>query len=245
MSGPLVWISGGSGGIGAALVATVPWPDARVISISRRRPPDVEHLAADLSDPASWRVVAESFLSELREFDGEAAVFIHAAATLEPIGFAAEVDPDAYASNVVLNSAVPQVLGQAFLVAARHCRARRHLVMLTSGAARTVYPGWSSYGAGKAAVDQWVRTAGAEEAERDGTHVMAVAPGTVATAMQALLRAASEHAFPKRQKFVDLYDAGQLAHPPAAARAIWSLLDRELPNGAVVDVRALAAQPGG
>ena len=31
------------------------------------------------------------------------------------------------------------------------------------GAAGNVYEGWTSYGAGKAAVDQWVRTAGAEQ----------------------------------------------------------------------------------
>lgn len=237
-----MWVSGGSSGIGGALTATVPWPGARVISISRRPAAGTEHLPADLSDPSSWPVVAASFADGLSGFTGRAAVFVHAAATLDPLGFAGEVEPAAYAANVVLNSAVPQVLGQAFLAAARQCHARRHLVILTSGAARTVYPGWSSYGAGKAAVDQWVRTAGVEEAERGGTHVMAVAPGTVATAMQEMLRATPERAFPGRQKFVDLHEAGQLADPGVVARAIWSLLDAGLPNGAVVDLRELAAR---
>jgi Short-chain dehydrogenases of various substrate specificities len=133
MSEALVWISGGSGGIGRALAAAVPWDGARVIDISRRGSPDLEHVEADLSDSASWGTVAQSFERELRAFSGDVVVFIHAAGTLEPMGFAGEVDSDSYARNVVLNSAAPQTLGHGFLAAAREVDARRHLVMLTSG----------------------------------------------------------------------------------------------------------------
>ncbi|MDQ1413257.1 MAG: hypothetical protein QOE07_1845, partial [Acidimicrobiaceae bacterium] len=38
----LVWISGASGGIGRALVDSVPWPSARIIGISRRPAPGTE-----------------------------------------------------------------------------------------------------------------------------------------------------------------------------------------------------------
>ena len=74
MAKSLVWISGASSGIGAALVATVPFEDARVIGISRGEPSGAEHLEADLADPASWSTVAESFRRELDGFDGEAVV---------------------------------------------------------------------------------------------------------------------------------------------------------------------------
>src|SRR5947208_6657341 len=145
MTASLIWISGASSGIGEALARTVPWDDARIIGISRRRPEGMDHAEADLSDPSSWQVVGDSFRQELGSFDGERAVFIHAAGTIEPIGFAGEVDTNAYAANVLLNSAAPQVLGHLFLAAARDVPAERHLVMLTSGAANSVYPGWSSY----------------------------------------------------------------------------------------------------
>ena len=96
MGEALVWISGASGGIGQALIRTVPWPGARVIGISRRPgapqgagsdgPAGAEHLEADLAEPSQWGVVGSSFSRELTGFGGERAVFIHAAGTLDPIG---------------------------------------------------------------------------------------------------------------------------------------------------------------
>ncbi len=241
MSDTLIWISGASSGIGKALAAAVPWSDARLIDISRRGAPDAEHVEADLSDPSSWPVVAESFRRELEDFSGERVVFVHAAGTIQPISFAGEVDFDEYAANVVLNSAAPQVLGHAFLAAARKVEAQRQLLMLTSGAAQSVYPGWSSYGAGKAAVDQWVRNVGAEQEDRGGVHVVAVTPGTVDTGMQEQIRQTAERDFPKRQKFVELHERGQLADVETVAKDIWDLLDAGLENGAVVDLREVSA----
>jgi benzil reductase ((S)-benzoin forming) len=238
----LVWISGASGGIGQALVESVPWPSARIIGISRSPAGGTEHLAVDLADPAEWDKVAASFRRELAGFEGDRVVFIHAAGTLEPMGFAGEVDTAAYRRNVLLNAASPQVLGHMFLAAAAGLAgARRHLVVLTSGAARSVYPGWSSYGAAKAAVDQWVRNAGAEQELRGGTQVLAVAPGTVDTGMQALIRSTDADDFPPRQKFLDLHEAGKLTPPAEAAAKTWRLLDAGLANGSVIDLRDLPA----
>lgn len=249
MSPVLVWISGASGGIGLSLARSLPWEGARIIGVSRHPPSlpvqgldsaEFEHLEADLSGPAGWSLVAASFHRELDRFDGERVVFVHAAGTVEPVGFAAEVDTESYVPNVVLNSAAPQVLGHMFLVATAGMQDRhRHLVMITSGAAKGVYAGWSSYGAGKAAVDQWVRNAGAEQAMRGGVQVLAVAPGTVDTGMQARLRAATERDFPSRAKFVDLYDRGGLADPDDIARRIWSLVVKGRPTGSVLDLRDL------
>jgi len=240
MSKALVWITGASSGIGAALAGTLPWEGARLIGVSRRKPPSGEHLEADLADPPSWQAVGDSFRQELASWSGDRVVFVHAAGVLEPVGFAGEVDGASYARNVILNSAAPQVLGHMFLAAAVHLDARRQILMLTSGAARSVYPGWASYGAAKAAVDQWVRDVGAEQDLRGGVELIAVGPGTVATGMQEQLRQTGEKDFPKRQKFVELHERGELADPDQVAKEIWALLDRGLDNGSVVDLRELA-----
>ncbi len=235
----LAWISGASSGIGAALAAAPPSDDTRVIDISRRGAPGLEHVEADLADPGSWAAVAQSFQHELDGWAGERVVFFHAAGVVDPIGFAGEVDAGAYERAVLLNSAAPQVLGHHFLAAVRDVDARRHLVMLTSGAAQSVYPGWSQYGAGKAAVDQWVRVAGAEQEIRGGVAVLAVGPGTVDTGMQERIRDTPEEDFPNRRKFVDLHEGGGLADPADVAAELWALLDAGLDNGAVVDLRKL------
>jgi benzil reductase ((S)-benzoin forming) len=238
----LIFISGASSGIGLALARSAPWPRARVIDVSRRGAPGLEHFAADLAEPEQWARVAELFAREIRGFRGERVVFVHAAGTLEPIGFAGEVDAAAYQRSVLLNAACPQVLGDAFLRAAQATRARCHLVLISSGAAHSVYQGWSAYGAGKAAVDQWTRTAGAEQARRGGrVHVLAVAPGIVATAMQEQIRATPPERFPEVARFVEFHAQHELREPGEVAPEIWALLARELPNGAVVDLRDLAA----
>ena len=242
MPGSLVIVSGASSGIGLALARSVPWPGSRVIDISRRGAPGLEHLAADLADPEQWTRVADFFEREISGFAGERVVFMHSAGTLEPIGFAGEVDAAAYRRAVLLNAACPQVLGDAFLRAARETRTECWLLLISSGAAHHVYEGWSAYGAGKAAVDQWVRTAGAEQARRGGrVRVLAVAPGIVATAMQEQIRATPAARFPEVARFVELFDTGQLREPAEVAAGIWALLERDLPNGAVVDLRDLAA----
>lgn len=237
----LVWISGASGGIGRALVRSLPWPQARVIGISRHGASDgIEHLQADLSDPASWARVARCFHDAVAGFDGGRIVFVQAAGTVDPIGYAGAVDTQRYVENVLLNGAATQVLGHLFIEAVRAIGARRHLMMITSGAARSVYPGWSSYGAAKAGVDQWVRDVGAEQGAR-GVQVLSVAPGTVNTPMQEQLRATTEAAFPQRQKFVDLFDQGKLSDPDLVARRMWRLIDEEHENGSVLDLRQLPA----
>lgn len=241
MTRSLVILSGGSSGIGLALVETVPWAEARVIDVSRRGAPGCEHLAADLSDPAAWPRVAELFEREVAGFAGERVVFFHSAGTLTPIGFAGEVPAEAYARNVLLNSAAPQVLGAAFLAAARRTEARCHLVMIGSGAARSIYEGWTSYGAGKAAADQWVRTAGAEQQRRGGrVSVLSVAPGVVATPMQEEIRATPERDFPDLARFIELHEEGDLREPKTVAQELWALLERDLENGSVLDLRDAA-----
>lgn len=246
----IVWITGASSGIGAALAAEIPFSPARIIDISRSgpatNPPEgsvIEHLPADLSDPSTWAGVEAHLGAQLGDFDGQRAVFVHNAGTIDPIGFAGEVDSEAYRRNVVLNSAAPQTLGHAFLkaIADSGFDGEAHLLMLTSGAASTPYEGWSSYSAGKAAVDMWVRAAGAEQARR-GTRcrVVAVAPGTVDTAMQTYLRTMDEADFPQVGKFHKRHASGQLTDPADAARGIWSVLDHDLDNGSVVDLRSLA-----
>ncbi|GAA1547878.1 SDR family oxidoreductase [Kribbella hippodromi] len=233
----LVWISGASAGIGAALAAAVPFPGARVVDISRGGG-TAEHFRADLSEPADWSRVADHFAAELAAYAGERVIFIHNAGTVTPIGPAAGADPAAYARAVLLNSAAPQVLGAAFLRASAHLSCERHLIMLSSGAAKTAYAGWSSYNAGKAAVEHWVRTVGQEQ-PADGCRVISVAPGVVDTAMQSAIRATDETDFPSVARFHDLKRSGALTTPEAAAAGIWSLVGRDLANGSTVDLRDL------
>jgi benzil reductase ((S)-benzoin forming) len=220
------------------MIETRPWLEARVWNLSRRAAPGAEHLAVDLATPEGWERAAACFERELTGFAGPLAVLIHAAGTLTPIRFAGEGDPAAYRANVLLNSAAPQILGDAFLRALARSETTGWLLQIGSGASRNVYEGWSGYCAGKAATDHWVRTAGAEQARRgDRCRLLCVAPGIVATPMQAEIRDTDEHDFPEVDRFQALHQEGALREPRDVARELWALRERELPNGAVIDLR--------
>lgn len=237
MSKPsVVFITGGSSGIGLAIARAVPF-EARVFNISRGAVEGLEHVPTDLSDPASWSRVAALFERELSGFDGPRAILVHSAGTLTPMGAAGDVDAAAYTRQVLLNSAAPQVLGDAFLRAAAGCSARCQLLIVGSGAGQTVYEGWSAYCGGKAATDHWVRTVGAEQARRSGCEVASVAPGVVDTPMQDEIRTTSERDFPDLPRFVELHHEGLLRDPAEVAADFWRLLDEGLENGAVIDLR--------
>ncbi len=246
MAASLVIVTGGSSGIGRALLEAAPFPDLRRVDVSRRGTPDpeVEHVKADLADPRAWPEVATALERKVAGFGGERVVFVQNAGTLQPMGYAGEVDPLGYTRQVLLNSAAPQVLGDAFLRIAAHTAARCTLVVIGSGAARSVYEGWSAYGAGKAAVDQWVRTVGAEQERRGGRcRLVSIAPGVVATAMQAEIREMSERDFPEVERFVELHESFALRDAHEVAREIWDLVVRDdFQNGEVLDLRDRAAR---
>src|ERR1700752_754959 len=73
----IVWITGATSGIGEALARTCPWPDAEIVSVSRREHPALETVLFDLTDMESWDRVGEHLTERLATFGGERAVFIH------------------------------------------------------------------------------------------------------------------------------------------------------------------------
>lgn len=234
----LVIVTGGSAGIGRALLAAAPaGADRLEVSRSGTDLDGVEHLTADLASPATWSEVGTELARRIAGSDADRVTVVHNAGTIEPIGFAGEVDPEAYTRAVLLNSGAPQVLGHHVLGALRdHPARRRELVLVSSGAAYKSYPGWSGYSAAKAAVDQWVRAVADEQARRGGVRVHAIAPGVVATGMHAVIRDTDERDFPSVERFRRLHAEGALLDPGDVARQLWEALDDPaLP--AVTDLR--------
>lgn len=104
------------------------------------------------------------------------------------------------------------------------------------------FAGETAYGAAKAAVDQWVRAAGDEQARRGEAQVISVNPGRVATAMHEHLRATQDDQLPGRREFIRLHEEGLLRDPRDVARRLWSLLDDQgIMPGQVLDLSGYPA----
>lgn len=238
----LVVITGASRGIGAGIAAAAESAGATVAACNRSQSEHELQLTADLGDPAAWPLFANWLDGLVDDSKPDKLTVVHNAATLTPIGFAGEVDAAGYTTNVLLNSAAPQVIGDAVVRTAHRAGVPTVLVQLSSGAGKNPYPGWTSYCASKAAVDMWVRSLGVEQAERnDLVRALSISPGVVATEMQAEIRSSDEKAFPNVERFQGMHAEGALADPTEVGAAIWTIAGQgDWANGTVGDLSLLA-----
>jgi benzil reductase ((S)-benzoin forming) len=218
VTGRVAVITGASRGLGAGLAARFAEHGVRLGLCARHEPagPDgadgVVTAAVDVTDAEA----VDRFAAEVADRLGPIDLWINNAGLLEPIARLRDADPAQLDAHVRTN-----VLGVLYGSRAYVRQVRTHdrggvLVNITSGAATSVYEGWSAYCATKAAVDQATRVIAAEEADA-GLRAYAVAPGVVDTDMQAMIRATSPEAFPQVERFRKMADTGAFNTPRSVA----------------------------
>lgn len=227
----LVWISGATSGIGAAMARSCPWPDAEITNLSRSAHESLRSIPLDLTRPDTWDAAIDDFTARLATFAGARAVFVHNAFHYRR-SFAGEGTPAEQRAEVTANVVAPLVLGDAFLRAARPAFERGvevGLVQMSSGAARLAYPGLAVYGAGKASMEQWVRTVRLEHDRRGGgPWVVAVRPGFVDTPAARRDAAQPAEEFPAAPALAEsLRTRVGVLEPDDVARDIWAALPGE------------------
>ena len=235
-------ISGHSNGLGRALAEYYLRRGDAVLGLSRRRvavePSEkLQQHIIDLSDSAA----VAALLS-----DGLIADFMHAADEVVLINNAGTVRPSAVlgrqsAAEIIASAALN--ITAPMLLADEACRqkpanAALKIVHISSGAGRNAYPGWSVYGAGKAALDHHARCVAAEQLP--GVCIASIAPGVIDTDMQVQLRSASSDDFPDASRFVQLHSAGKPTSAQDAAERVLAWLERaDFGAQVVADVRNL------
>lgn len=241
-----VIITGHSQGLGAALAAQ--WLDngARVIGLSRGSNPDLQRQYPERLTEISLNLMDTEALCQWlnneapwREWCVDQGILwlFNNAGTVSPSLLLGHQGADAIAKAVALNVQAPLILSDA-VAAQRSPSLGCNIVHISSGAAQKPYPGWSVYGACKAALDQHARNA---NAEHNGVDVVSIAPGVVDTAMQAHLRNSKD--FPNQERFIDLHTQKQLQSPAETAkRIVQYCLSEHFGKQAVVDLRDLVHQ---
>jgi short-subunit dehydrogenase len=237
MPDTLIWISGATQGIGLGLARNAPWPEAKIINLSRRQHPDYETVRLDLADPATWDAARQDFAARLANFRGRRAIFIHNANLQESVGKIGEIDSAGYRNTILANCAAPLVLAEAF-VAACGRGYESGLVLLSSDSAAMALPGMASYCAAKVAIEHWAEVV---RRERDsmgwGPWVVAVRPGAVVTPPVQAVAALDDSVYPGasrvRQSLATRVDID------TAGRRIWA----ELPPAKGISVISFGAHP--
>jgi NAD(P)-dependent dehydrogenase (short-subunit alcohol dehydrogenase family) len=195
LHGLRIAVTGGTSGLGLALVEALRARGAQVAFVARdagrvgelaRRLPGTHGIAGDVSRKDETYPLAMQITAALGGLDA----LIHNASSLGPVPLAPLADTDcealeeALATNLVGPFRLTKALLGALTASAREGRPAV-IVHVTSDAAVTPYAGWGAYGASKAALLQMSRI-WAEELSPHGVHVVAIDPGDMDTPLHAL-----------------------------------------------------------
>lgn len=237
-------VTGHSKGLGAAIAGELLARGVPVLGLARggaaalaaQYPRLLQQVALDLSDAAAlgqW--MAGPALRDWLDGCG-VALLVNNAGVVNPVGPLNEQDPAVVLRAVSLNVAAPLALAAAVVRAAAGAETR--ILHISSGAARSAYPGWSVYCATKASLDQHARAVALDGDAR--VKAVSLAPGVIDTGMQEEIRATPESRFPMRERFVQMKSQGTLASPEQCARTVADyLLDARFGVKPVDDVRDL------
>lgn len=240
-------LTGHTRGLGAAIAAELLSRGIPLLGLARTAnaalartyPHSLQQVELDLADSAS---LAQWLRGDAlhRFISGSPVVLlINNAGMLQPVGPIETQSPADIARAVTLNVATPMMLTSAVATASSDAHERR-VVHISSGAGRTAYPGWSVYGATKAALDHHARTVALDHGP--ALRICSLAPGVVDTAMQAEIRATPEDRFPLRARFDALKREGALAAPEdCARRLVGYLLGERFGEIPVADLRELSS----
>jgi NAD(P)-dependent dehydrogenase (short-subunit alcohol dehydrogenase family) len=228
------FITGTSSGLGRGLAESLSRQGWRVCGCSRRGCdlPDVRDSICDLTDYDSLPTDLSELLGDVAALDlvvlnaGVLGGIRHLTETpLEDLKQVMEV-------NLWANKAVMDWL---------HARGRpiEQIVMISSGAAVLGNQGWGGYALSKAALNMLARLYAHEFPQ---THITAVAPGIIDTAMMDhLCEEADSESFPALQRLRQARGTEAMPGPLAAAERLVSILPRlkDWPSGSFVDIREI------
>ena len=192
-SGPVVLVTGATGGIGAATVRAYAGRDARLVLLARSAGL-LETLRSELAaagaralvtvaDVTDASAVDRAFEAATREFGG-VDVVVHTAAVIA-YGRHDQVPADVWGHVIQVNVTGTANVARSAL-RAFEARGGGSLVVIGSVLGQATVPFMGSYATSKWAVRGLVRTLQQEARELPGVHVSIVNPGSIATPIYTL-----------------------------------------------------------
>ena len=220
----LAVITGGSRGIGAALVqqyAALGW-QVKELSRSGEGP---HHITCDFSNRSATRACVEELFSELASQSWEKIVVVNNAGMVGPVGPVNQTNSSGRYANIDVNFSAAVTLSGLFIKYFQFHPVDKYIVNISSGAAHQPRYGWSLYCAMKAALEMFSDTVALEQREEAyPVKSIIVNPGIIDTQMQKEIRDASKANFPDVQRFKAFKEDGLLASPEDVAEEIINIL---------------------
>jgi len=219
----LALITGGSRGLGLALVERLQQAGYTVIDFSRSAPHPFS-VRVDLTQPTEFGAILDRTLAEIDPATVQDLLVLNNAGSLDPIGPAATKARSDVLANLAANVSSAIVFLAAVVGRFQDTAGRKVIINISSGAALRGYAGWSLYCAAKAGLDNFVRALAVEQQASPTPFVpVNVGPGVIDTDMQANIRAASVQDFPDVARFIERKEQGELRTPAVVAAAVLAI----------------------
>ncbi|PKH52206.1 hypothetical protein CXF68_16570 [Tenacibaculum sp. Bg11-29] len=237
----IIIITGGSKGIGKALVKKYASENYKVFSLARTASllESVQNISVDLSNLTVTENKFTSLLKEILLQKITSITLVNNAGRLGKIGDLENLKAYDIAKSIQLNTTTPLILSSLFIKMTQELVCKKQIINISSGAAKNAYQGWSVYCTSKAAIDMMTKAIATEQNEEENeVKCVSIYPGVVDTNMQSQIRSTHESDFTSLQRFVDLKNNNELYSPDFVANSIYKIdIENQLESGDIIDIR--------
>ncbi|MDB5273859.1 MAG: short-chain dehydrogenase [Chitinophagaceae bacterium] len=179
----------------------------------------------DLAHTEKLYEQANDFLRSVSDLT-QKIVLVNNAGSLGHTAFVGHQNISHYQRVMSINSLAPMVLSEVFVKQFQDQEAEKVVFNISSGAAQKDMEGWAAYCASKAALDRFTGVCAKEQLHQLlPIHFHSISPGVMDTPMQEEIRKAPIENFPSLNRFVDLYQSGELMLADEAAKKVMKLLN--------------------
>jgi len=223
----LFLITGGSRGLGQALVLEAAQAGHKVLAFTRtalKEEKNIKSIHCRLEELERMEAAMEIAFRGLKLESYSSVHLINNAGVVDPVGFVEEMKLEEVKNNIEVNLLAPIMMTTSFLKRTRDFQGFRTIVNVSSGVATHPKANWSAYSAAKAGLRAFSLALADELEKASKTKVLSFSPGIMDTEMQAGLRRQSEKNFPDVQKFIDYKEQGHLLSAEVVAKKLIEIL---------------------
>ncbi|MBM7579499.1 SDR family NAD(P)-dependent oxidoreductase [Jeotgalibacillus terrae] len=233
-------VTGGSKGLGAAIVSHLIDRDTDVTDVSRSGNEAMKgnkryhHNQTDMTSLSDSLRFLRTWVEEQKDLTK--LYLIQNAGTVQPMETVGNMDPSAIETAITLNYTAPAAWANlAFKLADEH-GFELVIVNITSGAADKPNHGWSVYGSTKAALNLFTETAALEQGDQGHT-IISYSPSIMDTGMQEEIRSTDASSFAAVKTFQAYKEQGKLRTPDEVGGVLVKvLMEEDLINGKLYHV---------
>ena len=235
-------ITGTSKGIGEAVAQKILQEGHTVLGVSRNRSdqltsPNYHHLPFNLTDTSRFDRIMEKANGIVNGQAFDFLCLINNASATEPMGRIETLNPDAIEAHVMIGLIAPMILTSLFIKQFQDEKARKKIVLMSSGAALHPLADMSIYCGSKAGLLMFGQVVGAEQKEKaHGFEVVSIGPGMVETGMQQAVRSRTSEEFAMAGYFRQAYEEGKVQETAFVAEKIYEILQNQYEQGQYVSI---------